>query len=1214
MATRPRPSGWAGRDRARYRRKPELVQLEDRQLLSTITVTNLTDTVTNNVPASGTLRWAVEQADADGGTNTINFASSLFTSGAQTITLSQLGSPVEMTTGSPNITIDGPGANLLTIQVAPLDGVALVVDSGVTATITGLTVTGASLSATNGGAISDNGSLSLSNCTITANTISGVYVKGTATISDCTITGNNSYSGAGVYVKGGTATITDSTLSDNSGAQGGGVCDTGGTVTMTDCTLSGDSTLGGGGALYNSGQLKVYGCTLTGDDGSGAAVYNNKGGTTYLSGTTISGASGFIDGGGLSNENGGTLTLTGCTITGNTAQIGAGLYNAGSATLTNCTISNNDATFGYGGGISNGHLQNKAVLVVNDCTITGNTCIHNGGGVGNWGTATLTDCTIADNFANQGTSILNSNGGGVNNDGTVTLVACTISGNSTTALGGGLYNGGLGVNEATLNNTIIAGNTTTANNGGPSDIAISGNNGVDVSGSYDIVGIGGTGGIVNNGSGDVILTSLAGLGLTALGNYGGTTETMALLPGSPAIHAGSKTLEVNAQGQALTTDQRGEPLDTPTPDIGAFQSQGFTLTAVADSTPQSGATGAAFAEPLGVTLKANNPIEPVAGGIVSFAVNAASDGAAATLSASSATVGSNGVAEVTATANEIAGAYTVSASVVGVTTPVTFDLTNLLALTFTVTPSQSVTYGTPSVTLGGTLANGAQAPTGEDVSVTLDGITQKAAVGTSGAFSTTFDTALPISGSPYKVTYAYTSDGTYASTSTSSTLTVTQATPVVSVSDAGGPYDASPYTATATVAGLNGTPGPSLEGVTPTFDYYSGTYTSTSQLTGLVGATVAPSATGAYTVMATFPGSTDYTTASALANFTIAQATPTLTVTDAGGTYDGSQFPATATVGGLNVPPGPSLEGVTPLLAYYTGTYTSTSQLTGLTPTSTAPSAAGAYTVRARFAGSTDYTSALVLANFTIAPATPTVTVADTGGTYDGSAFPATDTVAGLSGGPGTSLEGIAPTLAYYNGTYTSASQLTGLTSSSSAPSEAGAYTVLASFAGSTDYAAALALADFSIGQIAPALSVSDTGGAYNGNGFSATATVTGLGGTSGSSLDGVTPTLAYYTGTYTSTSQLSGLTASSTAPDAVGDYTVLASFASADYTAASALANFTITQATPSMTITQAGGTYDGSPLPATASLTGVGGSPASNLDGGTPTCAYYSGTSTSA
>ena len=51
---------------------------------------------------------------------------------------------------------------------------------------------------------------------------------------------------------------------------------------------------------------------------------------------------------------------------------------------------------------------------------------------------------------------------------------------------------------------------------------------------------------------------------------------MALLPGSPAIDAGSNTLIPSG----VTTDQRGQPrIIGSTVDIGAFESQGFTITA-----------------------------------------------------------------------------------------------------------------------------------------------------------------------------------------------------------------------------------------------------------------------------------------------------------------------------------------------------------------------------------------------------------------------------------------------------------------------------------------------------------------------------------------------------------------------------------------------------------------------------------------------------------
>ena len=87
--------------------------------------------------------------------------------------------------------------------------------------------------------------------------------------------------------------------------------------------------------------------------------------------------------------------------------------------------------------------------------------------------------------------------------------------------------------------------------------------------------------------------------------------------------------------------------------------------------------------------------------------------------------------------------------------------------------------------------------------------------------------------------------------------------------------------------------------------------------------------------------------------------------------------------------------------------------------------------------------------DFTIGKTTPTVTATDTGGVYNGSSFAATATVAGVDGMPGSSLEGVSPTLLYYAGSDTSG------VGSTSAPVTAGTYTVVASFAGSNDYAAA---------------------------------------------------------------------------------------------------------------------------------------------------------------
>ena len=70
---------------------------------------------------------------------------------------------------------------------------------------------------------------------------------------------------------------------------------------------------------------------------------------------------------------------------------------------------------------------------------------------GNSGTATLTDCAVSGNSANDG-------GGGLyNHGGTLTLINCTVSGNSANDGGGGL---------STRNGTLALTNCTVSANSG----------------------------------------------------------------------------------------------------------------------------------------------------------------------------------------------------------------------------------------------------------------------------------------------------------------------------------------------------------------------------------------------------------------------------------------------------------------------------------------------------------------------------------------------------------------------------------------------------------------------------------------------------------------------------------------------------------------------------------------------------------------------------
>ena len=167
----------------------------------------------------------------------------------------------------------------------------------------------------------------------------------------------------------------------------------------------------------------------------------------------------------------------------------------------------------------------------------------------------------------------------------------------------------------------------------------------------------------------------------------------------------------------VTTDQRGEPLDSPAPDIGAYQTQGFTITPVDGSTPQSVAAGDAFANPLAVTVRADEPNQPVAGGIVTYTANPASNGASAKLTSSTATIGADGTAQVDATANSPTGGYTVTASIATDVTA-SFSLTNQIQPAFTGLTDPSITFGTSSVTIEGTLADGPPVSSDESVGIT----------------------------------------------------------------------------------------------------------------------------------------------------------------------------------------------------------------------------------------------------------------------------------------------------------------------------------------------------------------------------------------------------------------------------------------------------------------------------------------------------------------
>src|SRR5204863_9607864 len=129
----------------------------------------------------------------------------------------------------------------------------------------------------------------------------------------------------------------------------------------------------------------------------------------------------------------------------------------------------------------------------------------------------------------------------------------------------------------------------------------------------------------NGQNSDQVGTSAAPIDplLAALGNYGGPTQTIALLPGSSAIDVGDNCVtQASHCGDAsisqIGTDQRGlaNRMVNGTVDIGAFESRGFTISPTS-GTPQSTTFSTAFGLPLVATVSSAFG-EPVGGGVVTF--------------------------------------------------------------------------------------------------------------------------------------------------------------------------------------------------------------------------------------------------------------------------------------------------------------------------------------------------------------------------------------------------------------------------------------------------------------------------------------------------------------------------------------------------------------------------------------------------------------------
>ncbi|MEO5914471.1 MAG: choice-of-anchor D domain-containing protein [Luteolibacter sp.] len=256
---------------------------------------------------------------------------------------------------------------------------------------------------------------------------------------------------------------------------------------------------------------------------------------------TIAGGPGItLDGGGtnriLSVISGKTVALRNLTLQhGSLFTPGGAILNKGLLTLTQCTLVGNS-------GDSGGAIQcTGGTLLLENCTLSGNTATGSSGGAirNNDGSVALVQCTLTGNAALYGGAIFNVSG-------SLKLYQCTVTGNDTSDFGGAIDCD----SSLSIYNSIVAGNTSPTDGGDIINHSQSSfvHLGANIIQDYVIE----TGGLQ---SGQAIIN--AAPTLAPLGNYGGPTQTMPPLPGSPALDAGLNQYAYDAEQIALSTDQRG---------------------------------------------------------------------------------------------------------------------------------------------------------------------------------------------------------------------------------------------------------------------------------------------------------------------------------------------------------------------------------------------------------------------------------------------------------------------------------------------------------------------------------------------------------------------------------------------------------------------------------------------------------------------------------
>ena len=459
-----------------------LEPLEERVLLNAYTVTTLA------ASGSGSLRWAVEQANSHAGADVIDFG--------VTGTIGLGGEELRITDA---VEIRGPGAGQLTID-AEGQSRAVMIDDGISpvpvinrvfdVSLSGLTLSGGRcdgfvfdpfnpppggfdeylLFSGMGAAVFTTQSLALTNCVVSdnsaANNGGGVmaFLEAALTLTDSDFVRNSvdgdGYAGA---VQGSAITAVGCTFSNNAAYEGAAIWSDSGDVTLTDCSFEGNTASDDGPIVWllNEGQTcAMTNVMMTGNVGqSGVAADEVQCMGVVISDNDLSRWAveswssvpiGVLDsaiasntGGGI--EAGGDVNIVGSTISGN-GLTGVDALNSGpggDVVLRDSTIADN----GEDGVICAGSLLAEFSTVEGNSgeglrgdqvAVTLSTVAGNGTGIHGEGDVTVSDCALiggnTDYGIRGGTVIISNvnvlgNGTGIASEGALSVVNTVIAGN-----------------------------------------------------------------------------------------------------------------------------------------------------------------------------------------------------------------------------------------------------------------------------------------------------------------------------------------------------------------------------------------------------------------------------------------------------------------------------------------------------------------------------------------------------------------------------------------------------------------------------------------------------------------------------------------------------------------------------------------------------------------------------------------------------------------